>query len=222
MGMTFSELKVLTMDLIAEENTDRFDTTFLERAINLGCVDFLDKTEVEDTHFTRVTVANQLWYKLALKAKEITRIEWYDLSATKRHTLVKKTMEEMDEEYPYDTNRYNADEDWHQTTGDPVVWIPRERDVIGIWPACDTQGDTLYLYGRRRHTDLSSDASEPKIPDEFRHIPCIYAARMLLRSDNDERAPSFEKWYKEEVFFAKKQVKERKEKMPARWRMYTY
>jgi hypothetical protein len=221
MATVFSDMKTLTKDLIAEETTDRFDDTFISKAINLGCVDFIDKTEVLDTHWTRLTVANQLWYLIPSGAYEIIRVEWYDASGSKRYTLVKKTMNEMDDEYQYDED-YDENQDWHQTTGNPEAWIPREHDVIGIWPACNIAGDTLYFYGRKKHTDLSADADETDIPEEFRHIPCIYAARMLLRSDNDEKAPSFEAWYKEEVMMAKRTIKDRKKKMPGVWRLYTY
>jgi len=214
-------MKALVLDLIAEENYDRFDDTFVGKAVNLGCIDFLDKTEVVDTYWTRVTVANQLWYKIPLGSYEIRRVEWYDASGSKRYTLVRKTMNEMDDEYQYDED-YDENQDWHQTTGNPEVWIPREHDVIGIWPACDTQGDTLYLYGRERHTDMSADNSESEIPTEFQIVPCYFAAAMLLRSDNDDRYSKYENKYEKEVFLAKRVVMDRKKKMPGVWRLYTY
>lgn len=220
--MDFSSMKACVLDLIGEENYDRFDETFVGRAINFGCVDFLDKTEVAETNWTRSTGANQMWYKIPTGNYEVWRIEWYDLSNTEWHKLERKTFEEMDEEYPYDTSRSEEDTSWQQITGDPVAWIPREFDVYGIYPACDVAGDTLKFYGKEKHTDMSADASESEIPVVYQVVPCIYAARMLLRSDNDEKAGSFERWYKEEVMLAKKQIKERKKKMPSRWRMYTY
>jgi len=219
--MDFSTMKARTLDLIAEENNDRFDDTFVGFAVNTGCADFLDKTEAIDTHWTQTTEENQLWYLAPTNVFEIKRIEWYDASGTKRHKLEKKTMGEMDEEYPYDQN-YASDEDWHQSTGDPEAWIPREIDVYGIWPACDVDDDTLYLYGSKKHVDMSDDANEPGFQAHYHHIPCIYAARMLLRSDNDEKAPSFEKWYEKEIMMAKKQIRERREQMPGQWRLYTY
>lgn len=220
--MDFLAMKNLVMDLVAVEDNDRFDTTFIGKAINLGCIDFLDKTEVVDVNWTRSTAANQMWYKIPTGNYEVWRIEWYDLSNTEWHKLERKTFEEMDEEYPLDYDRNEEDTDWQQITGDPVVWIPREFDVYGIYPACDVDGDTLKFYGRKKHTDLSADADESEIPEVYQVVPCIYAARMLLRSDNDEKAASFERWYKEEVTMAKKQIRERKKKMPSRWRMYTY
>lgn len=220
--MTFDEMKALVLDLVAEENNDRFDDTFVGKAINLGCIDFLDKTEVVDSNWTRLTVKNQMWYLVATGTYEIIRVEWYDLSNTEWHKLEKKTFEEMDEEYPLDYDRSEEDTSWQQITGDPVVWIPREHDVLGIYPACDVAGDTLKIYGREKHTDMSDIVTESEIPAVYQVVPCIYAARMLLRSDNDEKAASFEHWYKEEVMLAKKQIKERKKKMPSRWRMYTY
>lgn len=219
--MTFAVMKAMTLDMVSQENNDRFDDTFVGRAVNLGCVDFIDKTEVVDSYWTETTVANQLWYLLPTTNYEITRVEWYDLSATKRHTLVKKTMEEMDTEYVFDEN-YDENADWHQTTGSPEVWIPRERDVIGIWPACDTSVDTIYIYGRERHTDMSADGSTSEIPTEFHIIPCYFAAAMLLRSDNDDRTAKYEKKYKEEVFLAKRTVKDRNKRMPGVWRAYNY
>ena len=219
--MTFAVMKAMVLDMVTQENYDRFDETFVGRAVNLGCVDFLDKTEVVDTYWTKSTVADRLWYRTSTGGFEITRVEWYDASATKRHTLVKKSMNEMDEEYQYDEN-YDENQDWHQTTGDPEAWIPREHDVIGIWPACDVDGDTLYLYGRERHTDMSADESESEIPTEFQVIPCYFAAAMLLRSDNDDRTVKYETKYKEEVFMAKRTIMDRKQKMPGGWRLYTY
>lgn len=219
--MDFTAMKALVLDLVAEENYDRFDESFVGAAINLGCVDFLDKTEVVDTHWERKTVANQLWYKCPLGNYEIKRVEWYDASNTKRRPLVRKTMNEMDVEYVYDEN-YDENSDWHQTKGNPEVWIPREHDVIGIWPACDTQGDTLYLYGREKHTDMSASDSKSEIPTEYQVIPCYFAAAMLLRSDNDDRTNEYEKKYKEEVMMAKRTITDRKKKMPGVWRLYTY
>lgn len=219
--MTFAVQKAMVLDMVTQENNDRFDETFVGRAINLGCVDFIDKTEVVDSYWTETTVANQLWYLLPTANYEITRVEWYDLSATKRHTLVKKTMEEMDTGYKFDEN-FDEDTDWHQTKGSPEVWIPRERDVIGIWPACDTSVDTIYIYGRERHTDMSADENTSEIPTEFQIIPLYFAAAMLLRSDNDDRTAKYEKKYKEEVFLAKRTVTDRNKKMPQQWRIYTY
>jgi len=219
--MTFAQMKTLVLDLVSEENYDRFDEVFVGKAINLGCIDFIDKTEVVDTYWTETTVANQLWYLLPTTEYDITRVEWYDLSGTERHTLTKKTMEEMDTEYVYDDN-YEDEADWQQTTGDPKVWILRERDVIGIWPACDVAVDTLYIYGRERHTDMSADESTSEIPTEHQVVPCYFAAAMLLRSDNDDRTAKYEKKYKEEVFLAKKLIKDRQKTMPRSWRAYTY
>lgn len=219
--MTFTQMKALVLDLVTEENNDRFDDTFVGKAINLGCIDFIDKTEVVDTYWTETTVANQLWFLLPTANYEITRVEWYDLSNTERHVLVKRTMNEMDKEYQYDED-YDADKDWHQTTGDPKIWIPRERDVIGIWPACDTSVDTIYIYGRERHTDMSADESTSEIPTEFQVIPCYFAAAMLLRSDNDDRTAKYEKKYQQEVFMAKRTIKDRNKQMPGAWRAYTY
>lgn len=218
--MDFSTMKARVLDLVAEENNDRFDDTFVGFAVNTGCADFLDKTEAVDTHWEQTTVANQLWYLAPTNVFEIKRIEWYDASADYRHTLTKKTMREMDEEYEYHEDY--TEEDWHQVKGSPGLWIPREIDVYGIWPADDTADDTLYLYGSKKHVDMSDDANEPGFQSHYHHIPCIYAARMLLRSDNDEKAPSFERWYKEEIMMAKREIRERREKMPSRWRMYTY
>lgn len=218
--MTFLEMKATVLDMVSEENNDRFDDTFVGRAINLGCVDFIDKTEVVDSNWTITTVANQLWYLLPTTNYEITRVEWYDASADYRYTMIKKTMRQMDEEYEYDSNVIV--EDWQQDTGSPQIWIPRERDIIGLWPACDTASDTIYVYGRERHTDMSADASTSEIPTEFQVIPCYFAAAMLLRSDNDDRTAKYEKKYKEEVFLAKRTIKDRNKKMPQQWRIYTH
>ncbi|KKL08112.1 hypothetical protein LCGC14_2579170 [marine sediment metagenome] len=219
--MTFAVMKAQVLDMVSQENYDRFDEIFVGRAVNLGNVDFIDKTEVVDSYWTETTVANQLWYLLPSANYEITRVEWYDLSATKRRTLVKKTMEEMDTEYVFDEN-YEENQDWHQTKGNPEVWIPRERDVIGIWPACDTSVDTVYVYGRERHTDMSADGDTSEIPTEFQIIPLYFAAAMLLRSDNDDRTAKYEKKYQEEVFLAKRTVKDRNKRMPGVWRPYTF
>lgn len=219
--MNFSEMKAQVLDLIAEENNDRFDDDFVGRAVNLGAIDFIDKTEVLDSYWSISTVANQMWYLVPTATFEITRVEWVDATDDERHKLEKKTFKEMDEEYPYDTDRTEEDTDWQEITGDPVVWIPREHDVIGIYPACDVNDDTLYIYGRKKHTTLTG-TNTSAIPVEFHNTPCLYAARMLLRSDNDEKAPNFEKWYKEEVMIAKREIKDRKKKHPAVWRVYTY
>jgi len=221
--MTLTVMKAHVLDLIEEQalNYDRFSETFVERAINLGCVDFIDKTEVLDSHW-EYTTTTDMWYLLSPANYEITRIEWYDASEDKRHVLAKRTMRQMDELYPLDTDNYDSDADWQSITGDPLVWIPREHDVFGIYPACDVTDDTLYVYGRKKHTTLDDDNTTSDIPDQYHHIPCLYAARMLLRSDNDEKAPSFEKWYKEEVMMAKREIMDRKKKMPGQWRLYTY
>jgi len=219
--MDFSSMKSHVLNLLGEQNYDRFSESFVEQSINLGCIDFIDKTEVLDSHWTITTVANKMWYLINPGPYEITRVEWEDTSEDIKHVLTKKTFEEMDGEYPHDTNNYNEDKDWQSITGNPVVWIPREHDVIGIYPACDVATDTLYIYGREKHTTLSGTQTS-EIPIEFHNTPCIYAARMLLRSDNDEKAPSFEKWYKEEVFMAKRTIMDRKKKMPGKWRLYTY
>jgi len=222
--MTFTQMKALVLDLVGEAalTYDRFSETFVEKSINLGCIDFIDKTEVVDTNWTRSTEADQMWYLIDTGTYEITRVEWYDLSKTEWHKLEKKTFKEMDEEYPYDVDRVEEDTNWQQITGDPVVWIPREHDIIGIYPACDVSTDTLKIYGRKKHTDMDDTVTTCEIPVEHQVVPCIYAARMLLRSDNDEKAASFEKWYKEEVMMAKREIRDRKKKMPSRWRVYTY
>jgi len=219
--MTFADMKAQVLDLIAEENNDRFDDTFVGRAVNLGCIDFIDKTEVLDSHWTISTVEDRMWYLVPTATYEITRVEWYDASTTIKHVLAKATMRQMDELYPLDDENYDSDADWQSVTGDPSLWIPREHDVIGIYPACDIADDTLYIYGRKKHTTLTGTNTSP-IPVEFHNTPCLYAARMLLRSDNDEKAPTFEKWYKEEVTIAKGVITDRKKKKPGVWRIYTY
>jgi len=219
--MTFAIMKATVLDMVSEENYDRFDEVFVGKAINLGCIDFIDKTEVVDSNWSYTSVANQLWYLLPTKNYEITRVEWYDLSGTKRYPLIKKTMNEMDAGYVHDED-YDEESDWHQTTGDPRVWIPRERDVIGIWPACDVSVDTIYIYGRERHTDMSDSVTTNEIPTEFQVIPCYFAAAMLLRSDNDDRTAEYERKYKEEVMMAKRAIKDRNKQMPGVWRAYTY
>ena len=196
--MTFTTMKAMVMDLIAVEDNDRFDDTFIGRAVNLGCIDFLDKCEAIDSHWLIDTVANQMWYLSAVNCFELTRVEWVDdwVNSTdfgERHKLERKTFNEMDEEYPYDASRSEDDTSWREITGDPVVWIPKEHDVIGIYPACDTSGDKLFLYGRKKHVEMTDGAHTPGFADQWHIIPCIYAARMLLRSDNDEKAASFER-----------------------------
>jgi len=225
--MTFTVMKAMVLDLIAEENNDRFDDTFVGRAVNLGCVDFLDKCEAIDTHWTIDTVADQMWYLSPTNCFELTRVEWVDdwVGSTdfgQRLKLERKTFKEMDDEYPLDTSRAEDNTSWQEITGDPVVWIPKEHDVIGIYPACDTSDDKLFLYGRKKHVDMDEDANTPGFADQWHIIPCIYAARMLLRSDNDEKAAGFERWYKEEVMMAKRTIMERKKHMPSTWRMYAY
>jgi len=219
--MNFSEMKDFTLNLCEEANNDRFTDAFVGQAVNLGCIDFIDKTEVLDTNWYISTVANQMWYLVPTANYEITRVEWEDVSEDIKHTLVRKTFNQMDEEYPQDSENYDSDKDWQSITGDPIVWIPKEHDVIGIYPACDTANDKIYIYGRKKHTTLTGTDTS-KIPDQYHVIPCIYAARMLLRSDNDAKAPSFEKWYKEEVMMAKREIADRKKKMPAVWRRYLY
>ena len=219
--MNFTEMKALVLNLIGEQNNDRFTDAYNGTTVNLGCVDFIDKTEVLDSDWYISTVADQMWYLISTANYEITRVEWYDASEDVRHPLTKKNFQEMDEEYPYDSTNYDEDKDWQAITGDPVVWIPKEHDVIGIYPACNVDSDKIYIYGRKKHTTLTG-TNTSAIPDQYHVIPCIYAARMLLRSDNDEKAPSFEKWYKEEVMMAKREILGRKKKMPGKWRTYTY
>ena len=115
--MDFAAMKATVLDLIAEENYDRFDETFVSRTINLGCIDFVDKTEVTDTNWTRSTGEDQMWYLVPGETSatggvyEITRVEWQDASDDEWHLLVKKTMEEMDEEYPM-ASRAEANKSW--------------------------------------------------------------------------------------------------------------
>lgn len=221
--MDFTTMKAFVLDLIEEQalNYDRFSEAFIERAVNLGCIDFIDKTEVLDSDWYISTVANQMWYLVPTANYEITRVEWYDASEDIRIKLEKKTFNQMDEEYPFDSDNYDSDKDWQSITGDPKAWIPKEHDVIGIYPACDIADDKVYIYGRKKHTTLTG-INTSAIPDEYHLVPCLYAARMLLRSDNDAKAASIEKWYKEEVMMAKREIKNRKKKMPTNWRLYTY
>jgi len=219
--MTFTVMKTTVLNMVGEGNYDRFSETFVEKSINLGAIDFIDKTEVLDTNWYISTVANQMWYLISTTNYEITRVEWYDASKDIKIKLEKKTFNEMDEEYSYDSTNYDKDKDWQSITGDPVAWIPKEHDVIGIYPACNVKDDKLYIYGRKKHTTLTGSETSA-IPDQYQIIPCYFAAAMLLRSDYDEKTSTYEKKYREEVFLAKRTVMDRKKKMPAKWRLYTY
>lgn len=170
--MNTGELKLTCLDLIGEENYDRFSAAEILRWLNRGLEDIAIKTGYGTSLYLLTTVVGVREYDYPANAKNIIRLEYND------EWLPSINIIGLDE------SSDNSGIPWLTATGAPKNWYPSFARKYGIYPTPEG-AYAINVYHFSKGAVLVDDADEPLIPVYFHIAPALYAAYQIKRADND-------------------------------------
>lgn len=190
MATTFKNMQDDVKDIVQElQGVADFSTTRIKRMLNRGYRNFVKDTDCILDVFSFTTVANQVLYD----SSDVANFAYaYKIVSVKYITDATNEFGKVLQPYPGGHGRLPEDKSfgepcWYYTRGISTNGMKK----IGTYPIIDVANETLEVQAYRSPiSDLSADADEPTIDDEYRDALVYYAVWRLFHSYS-HRNPAF-------------------------------